>query len=224
MLLFPTGVGVILKNWSRENVTATVLHVCGGDPCLGFLSEGLLLCSPRVWGWSFTCFFWNGGTFLFPTCVGVILALHTFTFLSVSVPHGRGGDPNLLYHPRCTHLCSPRVWGWSPQLLHSGAGPFLFPTCVGVIPFHCVYSWGESTIPHVRGGDPAGFYHDWICSSRMWGWSRQRPSHKWGSPIFPTCVGVIRRGYRGLQVKSAVPHACGGDPYIYRGRFFLFPA
>ena len=48
---------------------------------------------------------------LFPTCVGVILVLHTFTFLSVSVPHGRGGDPLLDTFDAVGKSCSPRVWG-----------------------------------------------------------------------------------------------------------------
>ena len=157
-----------------------------------------------MWRWSVLgVFIWRAFA-LFPTVVGVIPQHENQKQSHHPVPHGCGGDPI-----------------GKTTLVRKLA---LFPTGVGVIPFHCVYSWGESTIPHVRGGDPAGFYHDWTCSPRMWGWSRQRPSHKWESPMFLTCVGVILTCTDILQPQVSVPHGCGGDPYTYRGRFFLFPA
>ena len=48
--VFPTSVGVILKDKVTASKEISVPHECGGDPRLYLIDKNKALCSPRVWG------------------------------------------------------------------------------------------------------------------------------------------------------------------------------
>src|SRR5438132_471492 len=90
---------------------------------------------------------------------------------------------------------SPRMWGWTVELVEAA---FLLREC-----------------PHACGGGPAtpspttGVV---VMSPRMWGWT----GHPLGLPRapanVPTHVGVDRGGPRPGSPSPKCPHVCGGGP------------
>ena len=123
----------------------------------GWYFKDLLVCSPRVWGWSLpfkaSPIAWN----VFPTSVGVILASYGRLQTFFRVPHECGGDPMIL---KVLFVL------WS-----------VFPTSVGVIlPSGSIY-FDVVCVHHECGGDPNRLVMlegSVECSPRVWGWSLKR--------------------------------------------------
>ena len=132
--VFPTCVGVFLKTVEEKEQAVGLPHVRGGVSCLHVVVYFFYQSSPRAWG----CFPLVSGIIhfiaVFPTCVGVFLALITSRALEASLPHVRGGVSLTDRTGVWGSASSPRAWGcfFSHIFVHSRHK--VFPTCVGVFP------------------------------------------------------------------------------------------
>ena len=150
--VFPTRVGVFPTNSFRSKQVGRLPHASGGVSAKKHPVIAVKMSSPREWG----CFY-GGETFwhvdgVFPTRVGVFLAIPSTLKKKVSLPHASGGvSPS---HSSCLllGLSSPREWGcFSPT---DPCEPRLgvFPTRVGVFLDPCVVGDFAKSLPHASGG------------------------------------------------------------------------
>ena len=132
--VFSTCVEVILKGKHKVTVTASILHVCGGDPQHQVRHQRQLRYSPRVWRWSPVKKLKLLCAWVFSTCVEVIPWLLSKTVFKGGILHVCGGDPYSLIVVRINL--------------------FVFSTCVEVILKANRFAINEAGILHVCGGDP----------------------------------------------------------------------
>ena len=96
----------------------------------------------------------------------------------------------------------------------------LFPTHVGVYRRPPTATLGRSTIPHARGGVPKGrhlYRQGADYSPRTWGCTGLLRGRNVLGDLFPTHVGVYRRGVSRVAGWQAIPHARGGVPRELEG-------
>ena len=195
--VFPTCVGVFLR-WLPPRLSCRRLpHVRGGVSVECGVSGGLLLSSPRAWG----CFLqprhdYHAGT-VFPTCVGVFPPCFCRSYLSLGLPHVRGGVSFAVRNDRKIISSSPRAWGCFFSGVFIAQKFRVFPTCVGVFPIAIHTLITDSRLPHVRGG-----------VSRMLIF---RGLH---SVVFPTCVGVFLVVVDVPGSGRCLPHVRGGVSFV----------
>ena len=213
--VFSTYVEVILLLEHQDEAIRRILHVCGGDPSLCSRLIDWILYSPRMWRWSYWCYFWKKPTFVFSTYVEVILVWSVPALIKVCILHVCGGDP--IFHC-CSILCfmySPRMWRWSCKLRVLLTQQQVFSTYVEVIP-SCWSFWTVIlSILHVCGGDPdeePSSSFDALYSPRMWRWSYTPCPLKVWQRVFSTYVEVILIPTMGRNQVASILHVCGGDP------------
>ena len=191
--VFPTCVGVFLRQICCSIRHQCLPHVRGGVSMSAWGEVSFDLSSPRAWG----CFllrdhnalrrrqssprawgcFWQRSDAcysvrVFPTCVGVFLprrAHHAHTFC---LPHVRGGVSARSYSQTGRKTSSPRAWGCFYLGVPITHILFVFPTCVGVFPPGVIHKPGERRLPHVRGGVSDITFAvsiDVVSSPRAWG-------------------------------------------------------
>ena len=172
--VFPTCVGVFLREFFTYEEETGLPHVRGGVSLSNLLSYARQGSSPRAWGCFF--FYWpsRNAKKVFPTCVGVFPDMVSPFLVSVSLPHVRGGV--------------------SKRRAKRQREKSVFPTCVGV--FRSVKSVCclKIRLPHVRGGVSPMIYSllkDCLSSPRAWGCFCGRPDYGDDGYVFPTCVGVF---------------------------------
>ena len=149
--------------------------------------------SPRSWG----CFSLRMPlafpSIVFPTLVGVFLG-------------------SLLVMSSYT-MSSPRSWGCFSYYRKPAGFISVFPTLVGVFPAWSFFRGFRACLPHARGGvsnQQHHYHHETLSSPRSWGcFLRVDPLLPKG-PVFPTLVGVFRKGREGSSSKGSLPHARGG--------------
>ena len=112
--VFPTCVGVFLKELKAEIASLRLPHVRGG---VSFSGEGVMAgcpSSPRAWG-CFSAITARKASFIvFPTCVGVFLAEEVSNALHARLPHVRGGVSLFILLGWVLAESSPRAWGCFP--------------------------------------------------------------------------------------------------------------
>ena len=152
----------------------SILHVCGGDPCLIPELRKYLMYSPRMWRWSLSMMTKWQLLMVFSTYVEVILREGIKRITTLCILHVCGGDPKLHQMGRIFGTYSPRMWRWSSFYLVMIKTAPVFSTYVEVIHMVSLLSFVGYSILHVCGGDPA--YIPWLVSiyqysPRMWRWS-----------------------------------------------------
>ena len=153
-----------------------------------------LLYSPHMWRWSWVKFYVPDRETVFSTYVEVILTMHQFLSLGLSILHVCGGDPNP--KDKIPHELgySPRMWRWSLKNALIVNDDEVFSTYVEVIPELKSALAPILSILHVCGGDPS-FNHRWkfSCwySPRMWRWSWSTLTSAGIFKVFSTYVEVI---------------------------------
>ena len=151
-----------------------ILHVCGGDPILLFMSIGTTKYSPRMWRWSQLLLNVLLIGLVFSTYVEVILKGISSIFFQLGILHVCGGDPNLYRAYLKSKRYSPRMWRWSLNTLIELIGLVVFSTYVEVILLGVITVPSLSSILHVCGGDPknlSALLQNQRYSPRMWRWS-----------------------------------------------------
>ncbi len=151
-LVFPTQVGVFLVDEKLNIFTVSLPHAGGGVSSKGSYRDALEQSSPRRWG----CFLGQGLpqslSFVFPTQVGVFLALITSSSVGSCLPHAGGGVSVSASRLVIEAMSSPRRWGCfrmsrSPPPAHP-----VFPTQVGVFPIFLFCFVIKTSLPHAGGG------------------------------------------------------------------------
>ena len=163
-LVFPTYVGLILGFYSLCLNGLCIPHVCGVDPNTMYSWRVPVEYSPRMWGWSCTCWDHAKRNGVFPTYVGLILPYSFLNFSQECIPHVCGVDPTDRCHSQDQKQYSPRMWGWSCLQRAGGHGNEVFPTYVGLILTAGPSRSPTRCIPHACGVDPVRLI--------LWGWSR----------------------------------------------------
>ena len=170
--VFPTCVGVFLQKWRKENDNPSLPHVRGGVSPVLDSGHGWLESSPRAWGcFSFAGSAWGTVT-VFPTCVGVFLAIENSDFSKFRLPHVRGGVSFFRSSIADFVRSSPRAWGCFHRRDGVEDAENVFPTCVGVFPSSIRKNFPRKGLPHVRGGVSSCFvWHSCFVwsSPRAWG-------------------------------------------------------
>ncbi len=132
--VFPTHVGVFLRDGTIRTDRSGLPHARGGVSWHYAKVDEKAESSPRTWG----CF--SGSTAkvacgrVFPTHVGVFLKDGDDISTIISLPHARGGVSNGVDLRIPSALSSPRTWGCFSALLHQPFVERVFPTHVGVFP------------------------------------------------------------------------------------------
>ena len=171
-LVFPTPVGVFLASPAGAAMTGSLPHARGGVSICLALPCRLPPSSPRPWG----CF-WRYSRagrhdLVFPTPVGVFLAVFISPPCPICLPHARGGVSALRPLPDSMRRSSPRPWGCFLYSRGSGRGGRVFPTPVGVFPSAARSGAACVRLPHARGGvsvlEHARSWDD-ASSPRPWG-------------------------------------------------------
>ena len=153
----------------------------------------------------------------------------------MGVPHGRGDGPLTLAEHQRTGTCSPRAWGWTGAPAADRAPEGVFPTGVGMDRRFTQISSSRRSVPHGRGDGPQettalqeslacsprawdgpGWVglpiYDWVCSPRAWGWTNSNGVRPARDFVFPTGVGMDRRGLALWMRRMSVPHGRGDGP------------
>ena len=81
-IVFSTYVEVILFWILFSTSGSCVLHVCGGDPSFRKQGHQAVVCSPRMWRWSYPQFSYRSMKIVFSTYVEVILEFRDSLILS----------------------------------------------------------------------------------------------------------------------------------------------
>ena len=144
--------GVFLSSWIGYWLTPSLPHVRGGVSkyCIYFCAGQWS--SPRAWG----CFSRAGPVLrsrpVFPTCVGVFLSMPPDVLNEHGLPHVRGGVSYTCRYSANQNVSSPRAWGCFSKKRLTFLLCGVFPTCVGVFLYMCVFRSSVHRLPHVRGG------------------------------------------------------------------------
>ncbi len=170
--VFPTPVGVFLKEALPLPMAWGLPHARGGVSGPQYLGGRGGVSSPRPWG----CFpgrhCAHPGRNVFPTPVGVFPTACVQSISTTGLPHARGGVSEDALMSETPEKSSPRPWGcfWLEAYLKAHCK--VFPTPVGVFllkPHHLPTVYG---LPHARGGvsdENAKYYSDSGSSPRPWG-------------------------------------------------------
>ncbi len=156
-VVFPTPVGVFLRDIAVSAISACLPHARGGVSSAWSYLTGGLLSSPRPWG----CF--SEGRpcrwccQVFPTPVGVFPRHRIPALLPRRLPHARGGVSGSTTAQAGNTESSPRPWGCFRQQAHGLGRSGVFPTPVGVFPWLPAQPRGPCRLPHARGGVSLAF-------------------------------------------------------------------
>ncbi len=144
--------GVFLPRQRLRNRQVRFPHVRGGVSRRKDRRKRPLQFSPRPWG----CFRTRPARChrlrVFPTSVGVFLALQFCPDGFLCFPHVRGGVSDGVDGFPFAPEFSPRPWGCFSISDRKARRSAVFPTSVGVFPQAYVTGKGEVCFPHVRGG------------------------------------------------------------------------
>ena len=136
--VFPTLVGVFLRQLEIDASRERLPHARGGVSPGASRTCGSRQSSPRSWG----CFFPPCSSArkrrVFPTLVGVFLRIFVLIIAHISLPHARGGVSIPGSGGGREVVSSPRSWGcfyfrafirYNPQVFPTLVGVFLYPAC-----------------------------------------------------------------------------------------------
>ena len=156
---------------------------------------------------------------IFPTPVGVFLRSSSGTSKPRYLPHTRGGVSIRGRKNGFPPPSSPHPWGCFRFRIFDFCSNLIFPTPVGVFPFHSRLSGGFPDLPHTRGGvskQSIKGINFFISSPHPWGcFSLPAPCFE-DLFIFPTPVGVFPKTQRDAERLSDLPHTRGGVSFFGR--------
>ena len=213
--VFPTRVGMDRFEDNAITLRAGVPHASGDGPRLARYAVPLKGCSPREWGWTDEETRSERREVVFPTRVGMDRSSAPIFRASYSVPHASGDGPVGGYLVRFSGSCSPREWGWTGHDRRSKQNDLVFPTRVGMDRMATQIICDACGVPHASGDGPVkrlGLETQVRCSPREWGWTANGTGTAAVGDVFPTRVGMDRRGRLGALRPRCVPHASGDGP------------
>ena len=190
--VFPTHVGVFLHAGAGTYLPERLPHARGGVSGPWPHGRPDSRSSPRTWG----CFQTINTAYMvlvvFPTHVGVFLAVAHSGPRLTGLPHARGGVSAHTLAAFLSLESSPRTWGCFLQKKTCGLPGDVFPTHVGV--FRTFHSQEEAraSLPHARGGVSILL---WLLLGILL--------------VFPTHVGVFPHEVLARKLCSGLPHARG---------------
>ena len=151
-LVFPTCVGVFLKNPRNAVRRSGLPHMRGGVSSFTPIKGVTEMSSPHAWG----CFFYfdvpQVPAPVFPTCVGVFPIFTGISASTLGLPHMRGGVSELIASLETAGESSPHAWGCFQDTCKRYIFGVVFPTCVGVFPVSFAPMARSPRLPHMRGG------------------------------------------------------------------------
>ena len=109
--VFPTPVGVFPVVCIRRRARRRLPHARGGVSSQFVYGSPTVRSSPRPWGCFLFIWRFFYGSLVFPTPVGVFLAVHKAEHLHLSLPHARGGVSEWFRNQDTDDPSSPRPWG-----------------------------------------------------------------------------------------------------------------
>ena len=187
----------------------------GDGPFDDWLENNRGLFSPRAWGWSETARHAARRDGVLPTCVGMVRQEAAQKVWAERSPHVRGDGPSTLAHIIAKYMFSPRAWGWSEWGNVHLSRRSVLPTCVGMVRNSLCSFPGRIRSPHVRGDGPWATrlprVRAWF-SPRAWGWSVLRRWWLFTLLVLPTCVGMVRALFAGMNGRRCSPHVRGDGP------------
>ena len=113
--VFPTPVGVFLRDFCQRRKCVSLPHARGGVSQLRFLRSLRRKSSPRPWGCFPILHQIHGRPVVFPTPVGVFLYVVVLSRLHHPLPHARGGVSLEQMSLFPEEFSSPRPWGCFQQ-------------------------------------------------------------------------------------------------------------
>ncbi|SMG65754.1 conserved hypothetical protein [methanotrophic bacterial endosymbiont of Bathymodiolus sp.] len=150
--------------------------------------------SPRPWGCFEEAVYASYGAPVFPTPVGVFLAVSCGSLCIFRLPHARGGV-SLMRHVLSVVLSSsPRPWGCFCFSFALNIIRCVFPTPVGVFLKAAKSETFIFCLPHARGGVSGSLAPRpprLESSPRPWGCFLSQSAISFCISVFPTPVGVF---------------------------------
>ena len=130
--VFPTRVGMFRKSGFRSRRRRSFPHTRGDVPCLDLIYPFGKLFSPHAWGCSGHRRLPLRPRDVFPTRVGMFLAVDASPVYYIRFPHTRGDVPKIIAIALVLAAFSPHAWGCSVKRVMSAVQGRVFPTRVGM--------------------------------------------------------------------------------------------
>ncbi len=193
--VLPTRVGMVRGRAAGGVQNERSPHARGDGPLMLPAGVGVMLFSPRAWGWSGLDVPRASVLIVLPTRVGMVRFRPICCPFRARSPHARGDGPPFLppRHPR--HRFSPRAWGWSEHLAGAGLAAGVLPTRVGMVREKRGPLSFTVRSPHARGDGPETRREERSIaafSPRAWGWSALPLESVTCCTVLPTRVGMVR--------------------------------
>ncbi|VGL02048.1 Domain of uncharacterised function (DUF2825) [Klebsiella pneumoniae] len=211
--VFPTHVGVFLKNMCRPSHPKSLPHARGGVSQFTRRLSGRNMSSPRTWGCFGSAVLLREPHGVFPTHVGVFPSSGLSGSRSICLPHARGGVSSNREQKYNMLASSPRTWGCFYTRRGNDLDTYVFPTHVGVFLHPPWERPGHLCLPHARGGvstRQGGADSVRGSSPRTWGCFRNGDNECKSWRVFPTHVGVFLMEALEMSKERCLPHARGG--------------
>ena len=213
--VFPTCVGMVRTSSRGCSRLLSFPHMRGDGPCLPSGESAALRFSPHAWGWSGMESCCTNTARVFPTCVGMVRIWSSPQPVARGFPHMRGDGPKHLKPTQKRPWFSPHAWGWSGRGRPQPAAQLVFPTCGGMVRPAAHRAGFCQRFPHMRGDGPK---IDGLpktskkFSPHAWGWSEFAQHIQRVYPVFPTCVGMVRKMEIFRTSNNCFPHMRGDGP------------
>ncbi len=170
--VFPTHVGVFLKEVHAIERSISLPHARGGVSITPAVAGFGCKSSPRTWGCFRLSLSGAEQQNVFPTHVGVFLPDGTMAPDNAGLPHARGGVSATYQSGDLYFRSSPRTWGCFSLVNIVSGSVKVFPTHVGVFPSGEAAGQSRLRLPHARGGvsqSARGIRMRIRSSPRTWG-------------------------------------------------------
>ena len=185
----------------------------GGVSSHPYRAQRVVGSSPHAWGCFRLRLVMDGALIVFPTCVGVFLAMQVLTQAGGSLPHMRGGVSPPSGRSGQVPGSSPHAWGCFHGAKRDHRDKGVFPTCVGVFLFAATDLSIMAGLPHMRGGVSDALSTISLAfesSPHAWGCFHRSIDDAVKRRVFPTCVGVFLMTTTGSAACWRLPHMRGG--------------
>src|SRR5208282_4478612 len=213
--VLPTRVGMVRLSSLRRGCSRCSPHACGDGPPSVAPPRRERRFSPRVWGWSGCHHYAAAAHGVLPTRVGMVRNRARLIPSPRRSPHACGDGPYCLANSLFLSAFSPRVWGWSVDVLHAHVGLGVLPTRVGMVRVSRETFIPTGRSPHACGDGPLTEIAKAKVpefSPRVWGWSVAVALTVITGTVLPTRVGMVRRWMLSGLLYFRSPHACGDGP------------
>ena len=165
-----------------------------------------------MWGLRASPALQGADAWMFPTHVGIAREKESEGGRKSDVPYACGDCAWFAIRGDGPPACSLRMWGLRVQRVPLGGRDVMFPTHVGIARQPLTTSISLPHVPYACGDcarRPPGGHGLQDCSLRMWGLRARPTTAPSQSTMFPTHVGIARRGPVLGWSAGYVPYACG---------------